>query len=226
VIFVLRWLWDTDPGPKGEVDIGGGIRLPSYVTGPSSHSWWATVVLLLVAGTCFACLVFSYLFLWTTRPGQFPPPGLALPELSWTAVAAVLYAVSAAAILLASRLLHDVRESGAGSWPVRLALLVTMPLLAGAGLAEFYGQWETGLRAPANSYGATVYGISAFQLFFIATSMLMLLYTLARSLAGKLNGVWRATFDNTMLFCLYTAGQGLAGLLLTHLFPRLIGAAP
>jgi cytochrome c oxidase subunit I+III len=231
VVFVLRWLWDTDPGPKGEVEIGGGIRLPTYVTGSSSHSWWGTVVLLLVSGTCFACLIFCYLFLWTTKPGQFPPPGLTLPELSWTALAVGLYVASAAAILIASRKLADVPEGrggegGTGSWPMRTALLLAVPLLSAAGLAELWGQWQTGLRAPANSYGATVYGVSAFQLFFVATSLLMMLYTLARSLAGKLNRIWRATFDNTLLFALYTAGQGLVGIALTHLLPRLIGVAP
>ena len=52
VVMVIWWMWDTDPGPtKATVDIGGGLRLPTYVTGPASHSWWAMIVLLLVGGT-------------------------------------------------------------------------------------------------------------------------------------------------------------------------------
>ena len=224
VFFVLRWMWDTDPGPKGMVEIGGGLKLPTYVTGPSSHSWWAMVVLMLVAGTSFACLAFTYLFLWTTRPEQFPPPGLIVPELSLAAISGVLYAISAVIILASSRRLRRVPHGGAQSWPMRILLLVAIPALTAAGLIDLYGQWTSGLRPAANSYAATVYAITAFQLFFVATAIIMGLYTLARSFAGMLNGVRRATFDNTVLFWLYTAGQGLLGLGLTYLLPRLIGA--
>jgi cytochrome c oxidase subunit I+III len=224
VVFVLLWMWDTDPEPKEDVDIGGGLRLPTYVSGPSSHSWWAMIVLMLVAGTCFACLIFSYLFLWTTRPEQFPPPGLTLPSLSWPTVSAILYGMSAAIILRASRLLAHIPQGGAGSWPMRMLLIAGSPLLAAAGLADLYSQWMPGLRPAASSYGASVYAVVAFQLFFIATTLIMALFTLAKSLAGRIDSVRRATFDNTMLFWLYTAGQGLAGLALVHLFPRLIGA--
>ena len=55
------------------------------------------------------------------------------------------------------------------------------------------------------------------------TTLIMGLYTIARWLAGKLDSVRRATFDNTMLFWHYTVGQGLVGLLVVHGFPRLTG---
>ena len=51
VAAVIWWMWDSDPGPTHDpVDIGGGLRLPVYVTGPTSHSWWAMIVLILVGG--------------------------------------------------------------------------------------------------------------------------------------------------------------------------------
>src|SRR3546814_8465895 len=38
---VLRWLWETDrPVTTESADIGAGIRLPTYVTGPKTHGWW------------------------------------------------------------------------------------------------------------------------------------------------------------------------------------------
>ena len=42
------------------------------------------------------------------------------------------------------------------------------------------------------------------------------------SLAGKLNAVWRVTYDNTQLFWFYAVGQGLVGLAMVHLSPRLL----
>ena len=82
---IIRWMWDTEPLPKGRADIGGGLVLPTHMTGPQSHSWWATVILLLVCGTSFACLVFSYLFLWTTREDFFTAANLTLPHVRMAA---------------------------------------------------------------------------------------------------------------------------------------------
>src|SRR3546814_17256220 len=51
VVSIIRWLGATDPGPNhSPVDIGGGSRLPVYVTGSASHAWWAMIVLLIVVG--------------------------------------------------------------------------------------------------------------------------------------------------------------------------------
>ena len=66
---ILRWLWDTDrPVAQKEVDVGAGIMLPTYVTGPSAHGWWATICVLVVAGMIFLMAVFSYLFVYGIHP--------------------------------------------------------------------------------------------------------------------------------------------------------------
>jgi len=84
IVFCLVWAWGLDPGPsKGMASIGGGIELPTYVTGPTSHSWWAMVVLMFVAGSLYLSYVFSYLFLWTVSPEVWAPGGA--PPLPWVA---------------------------------------------------------------------------------------------------------------------------------------------
>ena len=60
-------------------DIGEGIRVPDYMSGSRSHSWWSMVVLMLVDGSIFASLVFSFFFLWTVAPSGFPPEAFDLP---------------------------------------------------------------------------------------------------------------------------------------------------
>ncbi|MGQ2910138.1 MAG: cytochrome ubiquinol oxidase subunit I, partial [Aliihoeflea sp.] len=60
VISVLRWLWETDRPVEIEgVDIGADICVPTYVTGPSSHGWWAMIILLVVMGMIFLMALFS-----------------------------------------------------------------------------------------------------------------------------------------------------------------------
>jgi cytochrome c oxidase subunit I+III len=222
IAMVVLWLWTTDPGPSHPpVDIGGGIKLPVYVTGPMSHSWWAMVVLILVAASLFASLVFSYFFLWMVSPEVWPAGEEKLPLLRYPLVAALLLAGSSAGLAYASRALKSARTCG--HWSVRIALLIAIPLLIAALSIDLHSQWQMGLRPVESSYGAIVYTVIALQGFFVATVAVMGLYTLVRSICGLLNAERRVTFDNTMLLWHYTVVQGLLGLVVVHVSPRLLG---
>jgi cytochrome c oxidase subunit I+III len=215
---VVAWLWSTDPGfDKPPADIGGGIRLEVYATGPLSQSWWAMVVLILVSGSIFGSLLFSYFFLWTVSP-QVWPSGSEMPDAMWPLVSALLLAASSAAVVYANRALKS-----SATWPMRVALIAAIPLLIAALGVEGYGHWQAGVRAAETSYGAVIYTFVALQGFFVASVVLMNLYTLARSFCGLLNRERRVTFENTMLFWHYTVVQGLVGLAVVHGFPRLLG---
>jgi cytochrome c oxidase subunit I+III len=95
--------------------------------------------------------------------------------------------------------------------------------VSGASATDLWAQWRTGLSPSTHAYGAAVYAIVSLQIFFVLTTLVMGLYTIARWLAGRLDSIRRSTFDNTMLFWSYTVGQGLVGLAVVHGFPRLIG---
>src|SRR3546814_10377263 len=69
ILCVLRWLWETDrPVAVQSPDAGAGIELPTYVTGPRTHGWWAMVILLIVIGMIFLMTIFSYLYLYGIHP--------------------------------------------------------------------------------------------------------------------------------------------------------------
>jgi cytochrome c oxidase subunit I+III len=223
VLFVVWWLWESDPGPAKmpEIDIGGGQRLPTYVTGSMNHSCWAMIVLICVAAMVFGCMVFSYLYLWTVNPRQWPTSADALPSAVYPIGSALLYLASSVAIWWAGRRLEAVPERS--SWPTRLALVAAVPLLAVATVLEIVGQLSTGLRPSESGYGAAVYSLASFQAFFTAVLAIMAIYTVARSLTGRLNRVRRSTFDNTQLFWHYGVVQGLIALFVVHLFPRAVG---
>ncbi len=209
---IWRWAWTTDPGATHPpADIGGGIRLPVYASGPVSHAWWATVVLLLVMGSMFLSAVFAYLFLWTVSP-EYWPAADALPGLGMPALAAALFVASVPCAQYASKRLDRKRAS-------RIAIV--------AGLVTLLAAFALALRAhgalsPAESgYGAAVYALLSLLGFYVAATATMQLYTLARSWYGLLDAARRVTFDNTRLMWLYTAAQGLLTLALLHGYPRL-----
>jgi cytochrome c oxidase subunit I+III len=218
---VVAWMWPSDPEPRKPQYVGGGVTLPTYVSGPMSHSWWAMVILLMVAGSLYLAFVFSYLYLWTVSPQVWPAvEATGLPGASWPLASGVLLVASSAAMLGAGRLLSQTFRRNAGS----IALIV----LAGAALCgslaiETAGHWQSGLRPQVSGYAAMVYLAAFLQFELVAALIVMALFLLARLVAGRVDGVRRVTFDNTALLWHYTVGQGVLGLLLVHGFPRIAG---
>jgi cytochrome c oxidase subunit I+III len=215
---VLHWMWRAEPGPVSPpVEVGRGCVLPVNICGPASHSWWGTMVLILVDGTIFASLLFTYFYLWTVRPEQWAPAAALLPDALWPLLSAAGYAGSAALILFGRRAVR------AGRVAVTAAIAPAFGLLVLGFGAELIGQIETELVPTASAYGAAVYVISANQGVHVGALMIMAGFVMARAWTGRLSWERRASYDNTMLLWAYTACQGLVGLAVLHLFPRFLG---
>jgi cytochrome c oxidase subunit I+III len=213
VAAMVRWGWELDAGPKlAPVDIGGGIRLPVYASGALSHTWWAVVILMLVIGATYACLLFSYLYLWTVKPELWPALDT-LPDVRNAVIAAVCLMLSSAAMGAANRGLK--RESGAAMYAA-LGAAVVLGVIAF--FLELYA--HRALSPSASSYGATVQTFVAFNGVCVIAATMLALYALARRLAGLLDYERRNVFDNARLLWHYMVAQNIAGLVLVHGFPR------
>ena len=205
---LFHWAWSLDPpADHPPVEIGGGVRLPVYCSGPDSQAWWAMVILMLVSGSLYGCLVFSYLYLWTVSPQVWPA---AAPPAAYAAVAAALLLAGSGAVGLANR---AVARSGDCRW-----LLLAVPLLAAAVLVSIAAQRD--LSPQESAYGAIVHALLAVDAFFAAVAVVLSLFAVARRLAGRADRERRVTFDNARLFWHYTVAQSLVGLALVHGFPR------
>lgn len=217
----IAWHWNgTDPAPVGPpvVDIGGGVRVSTHATGPVTTGWWATVTLMLVSGTAFACLIASYLFLWLVNgDAMWPPPGQRLPHLDWGFAALALHAGGLLPVWLAARLLGR-----RPAWLVRLLLVAGLLLLAAAGGAFALALLRAGVEPTVHAYASASWAILAWQGMHVAIALIMGAYVLARSFAGRLDGRRRQAMDVTMLFWGYTVGQGIVSLALLLGFPRLL----
>jgi cytochrome c oxidase subunit I+III len=222
VVATLVWMWGQDLGPgAGAVDVGGGVRLPTYMSGPQSHAWWAMVVLMLVAGSLYLAYVFSYLYIWTVSPQAWPHgAGASLPPVAWPLVSTALLAASALAYFVGYRSLG---RPGGRRWWTPLLLLIGAAALLAALAVEGFGHWQMGLRPTASSYGALVYMavVLGGQIAFAVA--IMSLFAIARHFAGTLDRERRLTYETTALLAWYGAAQTAAGLLLVHGFPRAIG---
>ncbi|GHA36082.1 cytochrome c oxidase subunit I [Devosia pacifica] len=221
IVACIIWTWQLDKPEQGEVEIGHGIKLPTYMTGPMSHSWWAMVVLMLVASSLYVSYFFSYLYLWTVSPDVWAPAGSPPPPpLLWPIGSALLFIGGSAVVFIAGKLLPKPRHMS-----LRVAGLLTLgaAALGGAVALEILGHMSTGLSPTASSYGAMVYMAPILTGQAAFATIIMCLFAVGRVITAQLDAKRRVTFDNAALLYYYTAGQGLFGLLLIHGFPRLIG---
>jgi cytochrome c oxidase subunit I+III len=220
---VLYWLWHgTDLGPvSAPVDIGGGYSLPVYVTGPDNLGWWAVVVLMLVDGAVFGCIAFTHIFLWLSNGAEsWPPPGTTMPGLAAPLISAALVVASGVAVMLSDAVLKR-----GGRWTVAALVLLALGLLgAGMGL-DLRAIRDAGVGPTFHAFGAAIFVNQFWQLFHLGIMGVMALYLVARIAAGMVDRVRRVTFDVVRLFWFYVVGQALAGLALSHLFPRGAGVA-
>ena len=217
IAMILVWMWSSDPKPTAAVDIGGGLKLPTYASGQLSHSWWAMVVLLLVAGSLYLAYVFSYLYLWTVSP-QVWPKAEDLSATPWPWLSAALLVASGGAALAASRIVPAQRASRVGF--VALVLFGALALVGSLG-SELFGHWSRGLRPAADAHAAMVTMASVLQAQLAIAVFLCACFVAVRLLAGHIDTRRKVMVDNLALLWLYTTGQGLLGLLLVHGFPRI-----
>jgi len=214
VYCMLQWCWFLDrPLAQTTVDIGAGITVPTYASGPSSHGWLAMVITLVVAGMVAALAGFSYVFLWSRNPANWaPPPGT-------LSMACVVAGNAAAALLawLSCRSLRLARPRGAVVAAVMMAAAAA--LIVGAWRLDLDAWWAAGLRPAVNAQGATVYALLSWQGCFAGIIALMGPYAVLRWLAGHVRADRPSTYDLIALFIVYSAGQGAFAALLPRLFP-------
>jgi cytochrome c oxidase subunit I+III len=212
VVATLRWLWETDrPVAEKEVDIGAGIMVPTYVTGPSSHGWWAMIILLVVLAMIFIMALFSLAFLWSNQPAFWAAP----PALAAALPTGALCALALICALGARPLLRR----GAG---MSVGLLIAAAALAGAALwLDFAGWRASGLDPQASGQGAVIHALHALQACAVGIGALMAGYCAVRAVRGLVIQPKNNSIDLAALFIAYTAVQGAVG----TVFGRAIGAS-
>jgi cytochrome c oxidase subunit I+III len=211
---IWEWAWRLDrPNANATVDVGGGVRLPTYVSGSSSHGWWAMVITLIVGGMVAAMACFSYVFLWSRRPDlwQAPPDLASLPLTLGLLAVAGLGGWAGQGALKLDRPRSPMIAAG--------LMLVAAVAAGGAWAAEAWAWWDSGLRPDASSQGATVFALLAWQGLFVGICLLMGPFALLRWLFGHLSPERPATFELIALFLAFTALQGGVTTLLVRLFP-------
>jgi cytochrome c oxidase subunit I+III len=208
----IAWLWQSDrlPGPA-TVKVGDGVHLPLGARMLRSHSWWATVILLVVDATVLASMAFAHIHV-AMRAAVCPPPGTALPGADVMAASVAAFAASAAVMWFAGR---RVGQRPAGRWYASG--------MAAAGALAFAGFWlllqahlAAGLAPRAQAWSATLAAMLFYQGFHLAIQGLLGVYLAGRALRGLLGPRRCASHDNGLLLWVGACVQGVAIALLPY----------
>jgi cytochrome c oxidase subunit I+III len=212
---ILVWLWrGTAMIPeKPEKDVGLGLTLPLYMSGPSSVGWWAMFITMVGDGTAFLSLIFAYFFYFTIH-AEFPPAGTEGPGLLWPLISFALTTGAWAAARVA------LRVNKAGSAGLARVLMAGGTIMAfGGGAALVWAPYDAGLDPVSHVYPATVWVIVIWTAAHAAVGALMLAYCLARSFAGKLTPVYDIDIANVALYWHFMEATALITVATIALFP-------
>src|SRR5215204_5145345 len=85
--------------------------------GSRSLMWWGTMGVVLIEGTAFALAIAAYFF-FRTRVPDWPPDGVAPPDLAWGAINTIVLLASGGPNELARRAAEHVDLRGVRRWIV------------------------------------------------------------------------------------------------------------
>ena len=193
---IMYWLWTGTAiiPEKPAKDVGLGLTLPLYRSGPSSVSWWAMFITMLALMTAFASLVFAYFFFWTVH-ADFPPVPSPGPGPFWPLTGGALVLGAWLLTLLARR--RNRADDRAGFYAVLSAATI---LSAAGGAALLAGPYLAEMDPKLHVYQATVWLLLIWSAGHVALGILMNLYCIARRLAGRMTAQYDIDIANVALY--------------------------
>tara|TARA_R110002073_G_scaffold7245_12_gene41414 strand:+ start:8220 stop:10784 length:2565 start_codon:yes stop_codon:yes gene_type:complete len=212
---VIAWLWTgTAVIPeKSHKDVGLGLSLPIYVSGPRAVGWWAMFITMLGDMTAFMSLVFGYFFYWTIHE-DFPPQDAAGPGTMWPTVSLVAAGIAWGSIVAAHKLNRNDKAFGFYLSSV-IAILASLCAAIVLGVTPMLTQMDPSRHV----YPAIVCVLVLWTVVHLCVGALMQAYCVARRLAGKMTARYDADITNVMLYWHFLALTSLITVAVIAWFP-------
>ncbi len=212
VVGTWIWLWQGDrpmPGAKatgtGTGTVGQSVVVPIGAARTASHTWWATVILLVVDASVLGSMVFTHLHL-AMRLDVCPPPGSALP--SWWDAAVPVVAGFALSAALVTAALRGLGRQALPRWRIATVGLALVVLVwAFGGLLSAMS--EVHLRPTDHAWAASIAALLAYLGLHTVLCMAVAVYLAARIWRGWVGPGQRATADNSALLWWNACAHGV-----------------
>jgi len=220
---IVIWLWTgTALIPEKESkEVGLGLRLPIYVSGPSAVGWWAMFITMLGDMTAFISLVFGYFFYWTIHetfpPIRFDDRDVAGPGTLWPLVA-VGFAIAAWLVVMLARSSNGKNRAALFYGSTLMSCLLAFA----SAITMFWGPWRNGMDPTHHVYSAIVCVLVLWTIVHVGVGVgvAMLIYTAARRLFARMDAVHDADIVNVTLYWHFLALTVVITGIVIALFPK------
>lgn len=214
LICLTYWCWSGTAWipEKEEKDIGLGVMLPLYRSGPLAVGWWAMFITMLADITAFISLVFGYFFYWTINENFLQPQSG--PGFIWPAIGALLL-LSSSGLTYLAKFLNQKNKGHLFYFIILLSVLCSV----GGGYAFIMGPLEYKMSPTTHVYPAIVWVLVGWTALHAVLGSYMQLYCLARRLRNKMTSKYDADICNVSLYTCFLALTGILTALVVGGFP-------
>ncbi|MDR8017553.1 heme-copper oxidase subunit III [Ectopseudomonas guguanensis] len=145
------------------IDVSG---LSRFQEGSEAPLWWGVTMLILIEATVVASFIASYFYLRLYQT-QWPPAGVAPPELLWPTLSLVMLLASCVSMWWAGQKLKQDRRN---SFTLGVAISV---LLASLVLLSRWQQFHAfDVRWDSSPYGSILWTISGFHFIHVVSAVI------------------------------------------------------
>lgn len=212
VVLIGVWLWTTgDRHAPDQVNAGNGVMLPTQYASAHAAGWWAILITLVILGSLFASLVFSWFYLWLGS-SAWPPPGFDHVP-GWT-ISSLTLAGTWGLIVLAQRCLRG------GRLPAMRWALLVLGALGIAHVAWLVTALIAAIGAPqAHAYASIVWLLAGFHGTHVLLLVLASAWLWLRSWHGYVSASRQLEARIVCALGRYVVIQGVVAIVLIHLLP-------
>jgi cytochrome c oxidase subunit I+III len=218
LVTILVWLWTGTAliPEKPTKNVGLGVELPLYTSGPLAVGWWAMLITMLGDMVAFIALVFGYFFYFTANE-QFPPTDSTHLDWTWS-----LFSLACALAAWGGTMLAKRWNRANFSRAFYGACLVAALSACLAVVAAICALKATTLDPTSHVYPAMVFTLVIWASLHQGLGALMLGYCAARRAARRMTADYDADITNVSLYWHFVAFTSLVTTCVVVGFPRLV----
>lgn len=185
-----------------------------------SIAFWGVILLAGTEAVLFVVLLFAWFYTWARTP-QWPPEGVTLPELGFSAVRSVVLIATSGSAWLAERALH--RGDRRAVWLWTLVTIVAAGFFLGTHIQEFVVKTPDEFLWSDHAYGSLWWTILNFHGAHVAVGILMWLFILVRLGRGAYGPDDAVEFETTSIYWHFVDGVWVFVYTCLYLLPNLLG---
>lgn len=185
-----------------------------------SIAFWAVILLATTEGVLFVVLLFAWFYTWA-RTSQWPPTGVELPELRFSALRSIILLATSGSVWLAERALR--RGDRRGVWRWTVVTVIAAGFFLATHVNEFVTQTPDEFLWSDHAYGSLWWTILNFHGAHVAVGILIWLFVLVRLGRGAYGPDDTVEYETASIYWHFVDGVWVFVYTSLYLLPNLLG---